>query len=126
MSFAYQDSLVTIGAIAFDPMINFYRQLLAQDPEPYERGIYGEFRLNTLRLAIFKPKSDHQANFTTSAGSGLSLCLQVVDLEQAIAHLRAIGHPAQQPIITASHGREVYLYDPGNNRIILYESTKSE
>lgn len=122
MSLNYQDSLLTIGAIAFDEVVDFYRQLLEQSPQPFQTGIYAEFRINSLRLGIFKPKADHQSEFATSLGSGFSLCLEVENLEQAIAHLQAIGYPPKNPITTASHGREVYSYDPAGNRLILHES----
>lgn len=122
MGLAYRDSLVTIGAIAFDELVDFYCQLLEQAPQPFLPEVYGEFRINGLRLGIFKPKPDHQREFATSLGSGLSLCLEVQNLENAIAHLQAIGHPVNAPITIASHGREVYGYDPAGNRLILHES----
>ena len=52
---------------------------------------------------------------------GMSLCLEVKDLEGAIAHLVAIGYPTSGEIIVASHGREIYAYDPAGNRLILHQ-----
>jgi hypothetical protein len=75
-----------------------------------------------LRLGIFKPKDIHQPQFEDSAGSGMSLCLEVDDLEEAIAYLKTLGYPPPGEIITASHGREIYAYDPAKNRLILHQS----
>jgi predicted enzyme related to lactoylglutathione lyase len=73
-------------------------------------------------LGIFKPKENHRVEFENSAQSGMSLCLEVDDLEKAIAHLTSIGYPPPGEITTASHGREIYAYDPANNRLILHQS----
>ncbi|MEL6928818.1 MAG: VOC family protein, partial [Cyanobacteria bacterium J06600_6] len=43
-------------------------------------------------------------------------------LEQAIACISKLGCPPPGEIITASHGREIYGYDPAQNRLILHES----
>jgi len=53
----------------------------------------------------------------------MSLCLEVADLEGAIAHLTQLGYPPSGAIITASHGREVYAYDPDGNWLILHQTT---
>jgi hypothetical protein len=52
----------------------------------------------------------------------MSLCLEVSDLEDAIAHITALGFPPPGEILTASHGREIYAYDPDGNRLILHQS----
>jgi hypothetical protein len=57
-----------------------------------------------------------------SAQSGMSLCLEVEDLENAIAHLTALGYPPPGQIIIATHGREIYAYDPAGNRLILHQA----
>ena len=77
-----------------------------------------------MRLGIFKPKASNQAEFINSTQSSMSLCLEVKDLEAAIAHLTKIGCPPPGQIVTASHGREIYAYDPDGNRIILHSSSK--
>ena len=56
-----------------------------------------------------------------SEQSGLSLCLDVDDLDAAIAHLINLGYPPPGEIIVASHGREIYAYDPNGNRLILHQ-----
>jgi predicted enzyme related to lactoylglutathione lyase len=74
-----------------------------------------------LRLGIFKPKQTNESEFENSAKSGMSLCLEVRDLQQAIAHLTTLGYPPPGEIVTASHGREIYTYDPNGNRLILHQ-----
>jgi len=43
-------------------------------------------------------------------------------LKEAIAYLTSLGYPPPGEITTASHGREIYAYDPMNNRLILHQS----
>lgn len=122
MSFLCQDALVTIAAIEYQKVIDFYRELLSQEPKPYISDFYGEFQLPGLRLGIFAPKISHQSEFNHSALSSMSICLEVENLENAIAHLNQIGYPPPGEIITASHGREIYAYDPAGNRLILHQA----
>ena len=72
-------------------------------------------------MAIFKPKKTNITEFNNSQGSGFSICLEVLDLENAIATLTAMGYPPPGKIITASHGQEIYAYDPTGNRLILHQ-----
>ncbi|MEB3355398.1 MAG: VOC family protein [Synechococcales bacterium] len=116
------DAFLTLAAAEFDPIVAFYQALLGRSPTSHIPNVYAEFQLPGLRLAIFKPKSDHEAEFSQPTRSGFSLCLEVADLEGAIAHLTAIGHPPTGAIVTASHGRELYAYDPAGNRLILHQS----
>ena len=51
-----------------------------------------------------------------------AVCLEVADLERAIACLSELGYSPPGEIITASHGREIYAYDPTGNRLILHQS----
>jgi hypothetical protein len=51
----------------------------------------------------------------------MSLCLEVEDIYGAIAHLTAIGYPPPGSLMTTSHGREIYGYDPDGNRLILHQ-----
>ncbi len=103
------------------PLIPFYTALFDQKPAVNIPQVYAEFHLTGLRLGIFQPKADQRNQFTGAAGS-MSLCVEVSSLEIAIAHLKAIGHSPASAIMTASHGQEVYLYDPVGNRLILHES----
>ncbi len=122
MTFFYTDAFITLAATDIDPIVQFYSQLLAQEPKPYIPDVYAEFQVSGLRLGIFKPKQNHRAEFNNSAQSGMSLCLEVDDLEEVIAHLTSMGYSPPGEITTASHGREIYAYDPANNRLILHQS----
>jgi predicted enzyme related to lactoylglutathione lyase len=122
MSFTYTEAFVTIAATEYQKLIEFYRQLLRQDPQPYLPDTYAEFKLAGLRLGIFRPKTNNQQEFA-NAGSAMSICLKVENLETAIAHLTAMGYPPTGEIIVASHGREIYGYDPAGNRLILHQSS---
>ena len=121
MTLPYGGAMVAIGAIAFDEVVNFYHQLLEQEPDPYRPEVYAEFNLKGVRLGIFKPKASQEVEFE-GAASGLSLCLEIDDLDAAIAHLVAMGYPPTGEILRSSHGRELYICDPAGNRTILYES----
>ncbi|MEW6496445.1 MAG: VOC family protein [Cyanobacteriota bacterium] len=122
MSFRYTDAFVTLAAADAETLVQFYSKLLERKPNPYIPNVYAEFRLSGLRLGIFKPKPNHWQEFENSARSGMSLCLEVENLEEAIAHLTSIGYPPPGDILTASHGREIYAYDPAGNRLILHQS----
>ncbi len=121
MKFHYKMAYVTIAATNIEPLVEFYRQLLAQAPHCHRPNAYAEFQLPGLRLGLFKPRDNHRQEFEQSESSGLSLCLEVDDLDAAIAHLSTMGYPPPGEIIVASHGREVYAYDPNGNRLILHQ-----
>jgi predicted enzyme related to lactoylglutathione lyase len=115
-------AFVTIASANFDQVVDFYTQLLATAPQPYIPHVYAEYQIAGLRLGIFCPNSSNQAEFSQPDQSGLSLCLEVEDLEQAIAKIAQIGYPVPSQITTASHGREIYAYDPDGNRLILHQA----
>ncbi|WP_353929337.1 VOC family protein [Okeanomitos corallinicola TIOX110] len=118
----YNSALVTIATVNFDNLVNFYVQLLKQEPKKLIPNVYAEFKISDLSLGIFKPKQNNELEFTINSKSPLSLCLEVNDLEDAIAHLQNLGYPPPGEISTASHGREIYAYDPDGNRLILHQS----
>jgi len=107
-------------------VIAFYQAFLAQRPQPYVPQVYGEFQLPGLCLGLFQVRATDRPEFEQVGTGRLSLTLMVDDLEGAIAHLQALGYPPPGPIITASHGREVYAYDPQGNRLILYTPTSRD
>jgi hypothetical protein len=117
------EALVTLAAIEPEKLVFFYSQLLGQEPKPYILNVYAEFQLPGLRLGIFKPKHTNQSEFENLVKNGMSLCLEVRDLEVVIAHLTSLGYPPPGEILTASHGREIYAYDPALNRLILHQSS---
>ena len=125
MSLGCSEAFVAIAAQDWPRAIAFYQALLDQPPRPCLENVYAEFHLPGLRLGIFKPGAQHRAEFAQPAQSAFSLCLEVIDLERAIAHLTQLGHPPTQPIVAASHGREVYAYDPEGNRLILHQGTRA-
>ena len=122
MNLKYTDAFITIATTDLDKTVEFYRQFLQLDTKTYIPNTYAEFQLEKLKLAIFKPKENNIIEFNNSQNSGLSICLEVVDLDKAIAKLKAMGYPPPGEIITASHGREIYAYDPTGNRLILHET----
>jgi len=122
MVFQCSTAFVTLASVDIDNLVLFYTLLLMQEPKPYIPNVYAEFQLPALRLAIFKPKQTNQSEFENAVKSGMSLCLEVNNLEDAIAHLTALGYRPPGNILMASHGREIYAYDPAGNRLILHQS----
>lgn len=121
MGFQYTEALVTIASVNFEKLVNFYRELLNKKPSSLIPNVYAEFQLPGVRLGIFQPQKNHTSEFANSANSQISLCLEVSNLEQAIAHLANLGYPPPGEISTADHGREIYAYDPDGNRLILHQ-----
>ena len=120
----YTRAYIAIAALDITEMVNFYSKLLELEPEKYLPNIYAEFDLPQLRLAIFKPKIENVSEFDNSKSSGMSICLEVVNIENAIAFFTKIGYPISGDIITASHGKEIYAYDPAGNRLIIYQKNQ--
>jgi len=116
-----QQTLITIASLELERLVQFYQALLGQAPAVYQAQTYAEFRLPGSRLGIFCPRADQRALFPPGAGA-ISLCLEVDSLEAAIACLETLNCAPRDPIITASHGREVYAYDPDGNRLIVHQS----
>lgn len=122
MKFNYSNVFVTISTDEIKLLVNFYSQLFQKQPTVYQPSMYAEFQLENFRLGIFQPKVKHQSEFANFKSS-MSLCLEVEDLEQAIAYISEMGYPPTAKIIEASHGREIYAYDPAGNRLILHQSS---
>ncbi|MEH2368926.1 VOC family protein [Nostoc sp.] len=131
MVFQYTNAFVTIASVNFEMLVNFYTKLLEQKPVPLVPNVYAEFNLVSMRLGIFKPKNTNESEFEAmsndkplcvGAKSKISLCLEVSNLEDAIAYLTALGYPPPGDISIASHGREIYAYDPDGNRLILHQA----
>ncbi len=120
MTMKIHTAFIALGTTQWDEVITFYRQLLEQDPHPYQPHRYAEFVFAGLTLAIFVPQADQELEFSQSRLSGLSLCLTVDDLDAAIAHLQQIGYGQVLKVQTASHGQELLVYDPAGNRLIFY------
>ncbi len=122
MVFQYTDAFVTIATVELEKLVSFYTQFFGKKPVTVIANIYAEFQLPGVKLGIFQLKKTNESEFIISVKSKMSLCLEVSNLEDAIAHLTAIGYPPPGEITTADHGREIYAYDPDGNRIILHQS----
>jgi len=121
MSLSLRRTFIALATADFDGTVNFYQTLLGQSPKPLLPQRYAEFQLSGgLRLALFPPKPEQQAEFALASAGPLSFCLEVEDLTAAIAHLDQLNCRHGE-ILKASHGQEVYAYDPQGNRIILYQ-----
>ncbi len=116
-----QTAFVTLAGENLSELVKFYQEFLGQMPGAHIPERYAEFMLPGCKLALFKPSSRHNAEFAGTAAS-MSLCLEVEDLENAISTLTNLGHPPPRNIIHASHGQEVYAYDPAGNRLILHRT----
>jgi predicted enzyme related to lactoylglutathione lyase len=121
MNFGCSAAFVTLATTQLENLVEFYKQLFEQPPQPYIPNRYAEFQLPGLRLAIFQPKQGNEAEFAGERGK-ISLCLEVENLEAAIAHLTALGYSPPGEVAIASHGKEIYAYDPDQNRLILHQS----
>ncbi len=122
MVWQYSEAFVTIASMNLANLVNFYTQFIGEKPISLIPNVYAEFQLSGVRLGIFQPNTTHESEFTTSAKSTMSLCLEVSNLEDAIAHLKTLGYPPPGNISIASHGREIYAYDPDGNRLILHQN----
>jgi predicted enzyme related to lactoylglutathione lyase len=125
MSVQYSEIYLALASRNIDVLVNFYGELLGQTPEPWVPSRYAEFRLPGLKLAIFCPRSDHQDEFLNTSHGAISLCIEVEELEAAMATLKSLSQPPTSPIIMASHGREVYAQDPDGNRLILHQGNST-
>lgn len=126
MSLGLCNGFVTVASDQVEVLVEFYTRFFSQTPQTEIPGIYAEYEVPGLRLAIFKPSTTHQREFLELGMGGesrgtMSLCLEVRDIYGAIAHLTAMGYPPPGPLMTASHGREIYSYDPDGNRLILHQ-----
>ena len=83
---------------------------------------YAEFDLRGLHLGIFQPKPESLVEFANSENSTMSICLEVADIAAISTHLTRMGYPPPGNIISASHGQEIYAYDPLGNRLILHQA----
>ncbi len=115
-------AFVAIANNQAQALVPFYEAVLGCSPTVHVPQVYSEFQLPGLRLGIFNPKVEHQSEFRAAAFGSMSLCLEVENLERAIAHLADLGYAPPGPIQSASHGQEVYAYDPSGNRLILHQA----
>ncbi|MGD1899007.1 MAG: VOC family protein [Phormidesmis sp.] len=116
---------MTLASTQLPVQVDFYRAFLLLEPS-LQTASYAEFSLPGLRLAIFVPKLDNKTDnvsvFSAESSGAMSLCLEVEDLSAVIARLRKLNYPPAGDIIHASHGQEIYAYDPDGNRLILHQA----
>lgn len=122
MPFKCTNAFVTLATDNLSQLVYFYTKLWQQEPQIYRENVYAEFQLFDLRLGIFQPSKSNKALFANSQNSKMSLCFEVEDLTGAIAHLTNIGCPPPGKVVTASHGQEMYAYDPDGNRLIWHQA----
>ncbi|PSB54726.1 VOC family protein [Chamaesiphon polymorphus] len=115
-------ALVTIASINFDRIVDFYTQFLEIAPDRSIPNVYAEFSIAGLKLGIFCPHPSNRQEFGHPQQSGMSMCLEVESLEDSIDKLAKLGYAPPGQITTASHGREIYAYDPDGNRLILHQA----
>lgn len=116
-------ALLTLSTPNFEALTQFYSQFLGLEPAVLRPSVYAEFHLPHLKLGIFRPQAPLSSPLSPPSPTGMSLCLEVEHLESAIAHLTQLGYPPSGDIMTASHGREIYAYDPDGNWLILHQAT---
>jgi hypothetical protein len=122
MGLGHSTVFVALADLDGHMLTHFYQALFTQDPAIDIPNVYAEFVLPGMRLGIFNPKSPHQVEFESLSSGSMSLCIEVENIEGAIAHLTTLGYPPPGPIQQTSHGREIYAYDPQGNRLILHEA----
>lgn len=117
MTFSIRRSLITVAVMDWQQSLTFYRNLLQLEPQVLQPGRYAEFRLADCTISLYKPRLEETPTAEGNPYPSLGICLHVDSLQAALAQLNLVNHGIQ----ASSHGREVYLYDPNGNRIILYE-----
>ena len=77
-----------------------------------------EFKLNEMsRLSV---ADETRASVKSSSGRGITLSLQVADLEQALTDLKEAGIQST-PIKEVWGSRTIYVHDPEGNRLEFWE-----
>lgn len=105
--------LVSIATADLARLEAFYTALFKAPPQFWQGDRYCEYHVANLRLGLY---SSNNSRFVTVA-SAMSLCVQVAELEPWLT--------PDMVVKTASHGREVEVYDPDGNRIVLHEPAPS-
>ncbi|MEM9149554.1 MAG: VOC family protein [Cyanobacteria bacterium P01_F01_bin.3] len=118
---SFREVFVALSSHQVEKQMAFYKACFSVEPT-VSTSSYCEFRLAGLKLAIFEPSATHAEEFSQTSSGSMSLCVEVDDLDAMIAHLTNLGYPPPGDIIHASHGRELYAYDPDGNRLILHQS----
>jgi hypothetical protein len=123
VSLGHTALFVALADLDGHTLTRFYQALLEQDPVVDIPDVYAEFVLSGMRIGLFKPSNTHRTEFASLSSGSMSLCIEVENIESAIAHLTSLGYPPPGEIQHTSHGHEIYAYDPQGNRLILHEAT---
>ena len=119
-SFSCLEVFVAIATQHIKQQTQFYSAAFSCAPT-VSAPTYSEFHLPGLKLALFEPSDRHHTEFSAPTSGPMSLCVEVNNLDQAIAHLTSLGYPPPGEIVQASHGREIYACDLDGNRLILHQ-----
>ena len=125
MTILTSEVFVALASSQVTVLADFYQSLTGVEPR-VRVASYAEFRMPGLRIAIFEPKAENAAEFKAEGSGAMSLCLEVGDLDAAIAHITQLGYPPPGEVMQASHGKEIYAYDPDGNRLILHQSAAQD
>lgn len=117
MSPSIQVGLLSIATANLDQLQAFYQNLLGMPPTVTLPRVYVEFRLTGLRLGLY---TSHHPDFKACRGAS-SLCLQVNSLDPMLANW---ADHLVSPVREDFHGREVDLWDPDGNRVVIHEPSK--
>ena len=104
--------LFSLATTQFNGLLAFYRRLLG-DPIQLAENKHATFALPGSRLVVWSSQE------RVKPGNALELCLQVGNLEAAMAAVA--DWVVLESVNQASHGRETFFRDPDGNRIILYQ-----
>jgi len=118
--YTISELFIALSSNNIENQVAFYSALLKIRPK-VATSAYAEFRMNGLKIAIFQPSADNVSEFAAASSGAMSFCLEVDDIESAIAHLKTLGYPLSNEIMHTSHGKEIYAYDPDGNRLILHQ-----
>jgi len=120
LGYRISELFIALSSNNVGKQVTFYRTLLQTQPK-VTTSRYAEFCLTGLKIAIFQPSADNASEFAAASSGSMSFCLEVNDIESAIAHLKTLGYPLSNEIMHTSHGKEIYAYDPDGNRLILHQ-----
>ena len=118
--FTTLEVFIALASSNTEQLVDFYTAILQVKPR-IRTPKYAEFLAGSLKIAIFQPSADNESEFAAANSGAVSLCLEVNDIERAIARLSTLGYALSDEIMHTSHGQEIYAYDPDGNRVILHQ-----
>ena len=73
-------------------------------------------------MVLYRPSRRRPQLRQSGQSGGLALCLRCTDLEHTRRRALALGGQVLEPIREESFGREQWLLDPEDNRVLLWEA----